>query len=173
MMNDLEFSKLAALMVAEADASGAYDPAKLEKISSVVTGLLGAAGNGLMSVSGGGDVLPAAIGGYLAGDKGGFRGIAAGLGSQALINKGVEKGVGAELAGSKAQPKSTRPDTPEAIKAWQDSGGEAKDISAAQLWRQDQAAAKQRYDLGTNVARFGAPILGERALKTISDDDED
>lgn len=105
-MNQSDFFKLAKYAAAREDALGGNSPEDLEKISSVVTGLLGAAASGLGSAYGGGDVLPAALGGYLSGSQYGMGGVASSLGSQIAINKlqgagGVEslKGVGKTLLG--------------------------------------------------------------------------
>jgi hypothetical protein len=79
-------NKLAALIVAECDASGAYDPERLSKIASVLTGVLGGLASGATSSYGQGAFWPAALGGYIAGDRYGLSGVAGSIGAQAGIS---------------------------------------------------------------------------------------
>lgn len=66
-----------------------------EKVSSFLTGVPSAIASGLMAQYGGSEFLPAAIGGYVAGDRGGISGGLAGLGSQYALNQAIgEKGTG-------------------------------------------------------------------------------
>lgn len=74
-------------------ARAAFD----EKIASLLTGIPSAIASGLMASYGGGEFLPAAVGGYVAGDRGGISGGLAGVGSQYALNAAMGPHMGGPL----------------------------------------------------------------------------